>query len=166
MRWAHSLAMCIEQYPGQQARLLCGHAMVSIDTVVTQDRLGFVPKRLLNDRRMLTRVALVLMHDLAAIDSVLQHEIEGTAGERLAAVLIAICCRADLADDVMVVEFGFEQTDGFELSVAPEDMSDRLGLRLVDDKLAVFRVVTERRHAAHPKTPLLRGRDLVPDPLA
>jgi hypothetical protein len=39
-------------------------------------------------------------------------------------------------------------------------------LAVDDDELAVLRLITERRHAAHPHAFLLRGGDLVADALA
>ena len=55
-------------------------AMFALDSVPGEALLDRVPEPILNDRRMLARIALVLMHDAAAIDWVLQHQIEGTAG--------------------------------------------------------------------------------------
>ena len=57
-------------------------------------------------------------------------------------------------------------THRLELEIAPEDVDDGPSLVLVDDELAVFDVVAERRHAAHPHALLLGGGDLVADPLA
>ena len=45
-------------------------------------------------------------------------------------------------------------------------MPHRLGFAVDDDELAVANLVTERRHAAHPQSLLLRSRDLVADTLA
>jgi hypothetical protein len=51
-------------------------------------------------------------------------------------------------------------------AVATEDVTHHLRLGLVDDQLAVLRVIAERWLAAHPQALLLGGSDLVADPLA
>ena len=48
---------------------------------------------------MLTWIALALVDDFTPINSVLQHQVERTAGDRPAAVSAAIGGCADLADN-------------------------------------------------------------------
>ena len=86
------------------------------------------PRALVDDGLVLAGVALVLVDDLAAIDPVLQHQIESTARERLAAIGTAIRCLAGLADDPLRIQLLLEQPDRPQLAVAPEDVADRLGL--------------------------------------
>ena len=99
MAGAHPLALRIKQNAGQHARPIVGAAISPFDPVGAEDDLDLVPKALVNDGIVFAGVALVLVDGLAAIDPVLQHEIESTAGERLAAIGTAIRCRPGLADD-------------------------------------------------------------------
>ena len=48
-------------------------------------RLNRIPQRRIDDRRVLARMGLPLVNDLAEISAVLQYQIERTARERLAA---------------------------------------------------------------------------------
>jgi hypothetical protein len=68
-------------------------------------------------------------------------------------------------DDAAAIEFRLQVQDRAEGEVAVEDMPDRLGLRFVDHKLPVDGVVAERHRSAHPHALLLRGCDLVADPI-
>ena len=64
-----------------------------------KDGLNLIPERLVYDRRVLSRISISFVGDLAAIDAVLQHEIEGAAGELLAAIRSAVGQDALLAPD-------------------------------------------------------------------
>ena len=65
---------------------------------------------------------------------------------------------------------------GFQLVLQPPDRAEfgiaaineahDFRLAVDDDELAVLRLITERRHAAHPHPLLFRGGDLVADALA
>ena len=70
---AHPATAGIEQKSRQQAGLLACPSSGSVDTVIGQDSLDFVPKRFVDDRLMLARIALALVDDLTTIDPVLQH---------------------------------------------------------------------------------------------
>ena len=115
---------------------------------------------------MLAGIDVALVLDLAAIEVVLQDQIQDAARERPAAGETATGALALLAADASPVEFLLEERDGAELGIAPEDHAHRLGLGLVDDQLAVPDVVAERDVAAHPHALGLRRRDLVADALA
>src|SRR6266571_3895948 len=104
MRRTHPTALCIEQDPGQQAWLIAGRSIGSIDAVLGEDGLHIVPKRLVDDGLMLAWIALVLVDDFTAIHAVLQHQVERTAGERLAAIPAAVGGGPDLADNASAIE--------------------------------------------------------------
>ena len=70
--------------PANRLKLAGARAGVAIDPVCLQGGLHPVPQILINDRVVLAWIDLVLMHDLAAIDAVLQYEIERPPGNRLA----------------------------------------------------------------------------------
>ena len=126
---AHPAAVGIEQDPHQQAWLLACPSGGSVDAVLGQDGLDLVPERLVDDGLMLARIALALVDDLATIDPVLQHQVERTASQRLAAIATAIGCRPDLADDAGGIKVLLQFPDRLEFGVTPEDVSDRLGFR-------------------------------------
>src|SRR5205085_8932429 len=63
-------------------------------------------------------------------------------------------------------ELVLQQSDRAEFDIAAEDRADLFRLAVDDDEFIVLRLVTERRHAAHPHPFLFRGGDLVADALA
>src|SRR5215831_9897195 len=86
MRRAHPTAVRIEQNPGQQVWLIAGRSFGSIDAVLGEDCLHIVPQCLVDDGFMLAWIALALVDDFTPINSVLQHQVERTAGDWLAAM--------------------------------------------------------------------------------
>ena len=66
MRRAHAVAKTVEDQPSQQARLLRRASCPSVAGIGGQMRLGLVPQRLIDDRRMLAGIMPVLVDDLAA----------------------------------------------------------------------------------------------------
>jgi hypothetical protein len=77
----------------------------AIDPIFGEDRLNLVPQDLIDNWLMLCRVCIPLMRDLAAIDAVLQHQIEGPAGKLLAAKGSAIRQYPPLAPDLRGIKF-------------------------------------------------------------
>src|SRR6266481_4042329 len=104
MRRAHPTALRIEQNPGQQVWLIAGRPVAPLDAVLGQDGLHIVPKRFFDDGFMLAWIALALVDDFTPINPVLQHQVERTAGERLAAIPAAIGGRSDLTDNAGGIE--------------------------------------------------------------
>src|SRR6516165_8460778 len=166
MRRAHPTALRIEQNPGQQVWPMAGRPVGPLDAVLGEDGLHIVPKRFVDDGFMLAWIALALVDDFTPINPVLEHQVERTAGDRPAAIQAAIGGGADLADNAGAIEVLRQFPDRLEFDVTSEDVSDRLGLRGVDDELAVFDVVAERGLTAHPHALLLGGGDFVTDALA
>jgi hypothetical protein len=82
------------------------------------------------------RVGFALVNNVAPIVPVLQHQIEGAAGEMLAAGQPSAGSFTALAHDTQSVEFGLEQRDRAEFRIAPEDHAGGRGLRLTDDQFA------------------------------
>src|ERR1700732_90721 len=95
----HPIAVAIKQQAGEEAQLTMSRACVPLGGVAGKLRLNRIPQRLIDDRRVLTRMGLLLVDDLASIDSVLQHQIERTAGERVAAAQATRCAGPQLASD-------------------------------------------------------------------
>src|SRR5262252_259363 len=81
----HSVASAIKQYSGKQARLASSCAGVALGGIGGALRLNRIPQRRIDDRRVLARMGLPLVNDLAEISAVLQYQIERTAREWLAA---------------------------------------------------------------------------------
>src|SRR5436190_5913696 len=144
MAGAHPVALRIKQNAGQHAGPVVIAAISPLDAVGAEDDLDLVPKALVDDSLVFAGVALVLVDGLAAIDPVLQHEIERTAGERLAPVSTPVRCLAGLADDPLLIQVGLEQPDRPQFAVTPEALPDRLGLFRIDDELAVLDVISAR----------------------
>src|SRR5215471_8846721 len=114
---------------------------------------------------MLPGVVLLFMNDLAEIDPVLQHQVQSTAGKPISTPGSARRTQPGLAEDALGFQLFLQQADRAQLEVAPEYMTDGFGLGLVDEQFPVPGVISQGRIASHPHSLLLRGRDLVPDPL-
>jgi hypothetical protein len=65
------------------ARLPSFSALVALGGVAGKLRLDRIPQRPIDDRRVLARIGLSVVNDLAAIDPVLQYQVERAAGEWL-----------------------------------------------------------------------------------
>src|SRR6516164_694756 len=113
-------------------------------------RLNRIPKRLIDDRRVFARIGLALVKDLAAIDAVLQYQVERPAREWLAADAAIRSARPGSGYDPPDFEFLLQQPDRAEFGVAAEDRAYEFGLAVADDELAVLRPIPEWRHPAHP----------------
>jgi len=86
MRGRQSFATFVEGRSGEQAGILGVRSCSPIDTVLGENSLDLVPKGLVHDGLMLSGIRASFVGDLATIDAVLQHEIEGAAGQFLAAI--------------------------------------------------------------------------------
>src|SRR5712675_1833370 len=129
-------------------------------------RLNRIPQRLIDDRRVAARMRLLLVNDFTPIDAVLQHQIERAAREWLAAPQATRGARPQLALDAAGFQLVLQQPDRAEFGIAAKDEAHDFRLAVDDDELAVLRLITERRHPAHPHPLLFRGGDLVADALA
>src|ERR1700730_13818346 len=81
----HPIAVSIKQHAGEEARLAISRARVPLGGIAGKLSLNGIPQRLIDDRRVLARMRLLLVNDLAPINAVLQHQVERTAREWLAA---------------------------------------------------------------------------------
>src|SRR5438045_1519559 len=100
---------------------------------------------------MLPRIRVALMSNLAAVNAILEHEIKRSPGDWApAAVDGAVRPNPALAHDTVGRKLLLEITNRLECQVSLEDFGNDLGFILIDDQLAIFDVVSERRHAAHP----------------
>src|ERR1700738_3136751 len=100
----HPIAVAIKQQAGEEARLTMSCACVPLGGVAGQLCLNRIPPRLLDDRRALPRMGLLLVDDLASIDPVLQHQIERAAGEWFATSQATRCARPQPALDAAGVQ--------------------------------------------------------------
>src|SRR5258708_5004470 len=106
------------------------------------------------------------MGDLAAVNAVLQHQIESATVYRLTTIRNAVGPNPSFTPDPRTGKFIVQIANRFEHEIATVDIDDSTGLVFVDDELAVFHVVSERWHATHPHALLFRGGDLIPHTLA
>ncbi len=108
-----------------------------------QSLLYRVPERRVDDGVVLTRVAKALVHDLPAVDAVLQHRLKSAAGERPATGPTAMPVDPCLADNALAIQLPLERSRGAKIDVALVDRTNRLCLCLVHDELLVIDVVSE-----------------------
>ena len=79
------------------------------------------PELLVDDRRVFAGKCLVLVDDLAAIDRVLQHQIQRPARKPLAAVGAAVRRGAALADDAAGYQIIPQGAHRPKFEIAPKD---------------------------------------------
>src|SRR6516165_3294012 len=115
---------------------------------------------------MFAGMGLPVVNDLAAIDAVLQQEVERTAREQFATPQATRSARPRLAFDAPGFELLLQQPDRAEFGIAAKDRAHDFCLAVDDDELALVPPIAERRHAAHPHPLLFRSSDLVTDALA
>jgi hypothetical protein len=117
---------------------------------------NLVPDAAIDDRLMLAGVRRALVHGVTEIHPVIEHTIEIALVDELA-VLVQRAFLAQLRDQLLWRRTARE---------ASEDRADEVCLALIDNELAVFDVVAERRPTAHPHSLSPRGGELVADTLA
>src|SRR4029077_8964203 len=86
-----SLAGLVENQAGKEACLSGTRPDGAIHPVLSEGHLNLVPQSLVNNRLMLARIGITFMGNLAAIDTVLQHQVESSAGQFLTAEGRAVC---------------------------------------------------------------------------
>ena len=86
--------------------------------------------------------------------------------ERTAARRSARAIDADRKPKARSVQLLYETHDAPRFEISPKEGAHDLGMVLDDMQCPVRDPVAQRNHAAHPHPLLLRGGDLVPDPLA
>src|ERR1700738_2844684 len=115
---------------------------------------------------MLSGIGAALVRGLTDVNRVRQQSVDMSAQEGFAAALDAARRRAALRPEPQAVGLLLDPAHAAEFTIKGEDAAHGLGLRRVDNECALARVVAERRITAHPHPLLLRGGDLVADPLA
>src|SRR5262245_24796744 len=105
---------------------------------------------------MLPRIGVTLMGNLAAVDAILEHEIERAPGDwATTAVKRAVRPNPALAHDSLGRKLLLEVANRLEHQISLEDVDHDLSFIPVDDQLAIFDVVSQGRHPAHPHSLLL-----------
>src|SRR5204863_8447966 len=109
---------------------------VALGGVAAQWPLNRIPQRRIDDRRVFAGMGLALVNDLAAIEAVLQHQVERTARERLVADEAPRSARPRLAFDPSGFKLVLQQPNRTEFGVAAEDGVHDFRLAFGDDELA------------------------------
>ena len=107
----HPIAAGIDDQTGQQTRRLRAHRQCTLLPIGRKLVLDDLPKPRIEDGLVGARVGFALVNNVAPIDPVLQHQIEGAAGEMLAAGQPSAGSLTALAHETQPVEFGLEQRD-------------------------------------------------------
>src|SRR6266436_8972712 len=153
----HPIAVAIKQQAGEEAGWASFSAIVALGGVAGELGLDRIPERLIDDRLVFAKMGLFPVNDLAAIDAVLQHQVERAASEWFPTRDAARGARPQLALDAPGFQLVLQQPDRAEFGIAAKNETHDLRLAVDDDELAVLRLITERRHPAHPHPLLLRG---------
>src|ERR1700736_3604207 len=140
----HPIAVAIKQHAGEEAGWASFSAIVALGGVAGELGLDSIPERLIDDRLVFAKIGLFPVNDLAAIDAVLQHQVECTTGEWFPTRDAARGARPQLALDAPGFQLILHQPDRAEFGVAAKDEAHDFRLAVEDDELAVLRPVAER----------------------
>src|SRR6516162_7492200 len=161
---AHATAPVVEEFSLQQRATFRVFGL-ALDDIGLEQRLQAVKSLAVDDRLVLAFEPFAAVMDFTEIDPVLEEVGEGAISEGNAAIVFGDFRVTALGDDAALVEISHQAGKGFALQVPAKDGSDRLGLGLVDDKLLVPGIITQRDCPPGPFALLSGGGDLVPDPL-
>ncbi len=175
VRRGQSISGFITEFPGERCSgpgtelLGSGLSTPRARTGSLQFFLDPFPNRLAYDRLMLSIPDFGLVADLSDVDRVAQSRIDLAARECITALDPPGLETVQLGAQAQLIGATHDSIQAAEVLVEGEDRPHCFSFVCVDDEAADLgigmRIVSERRHAAHPKTLLLGGRDLVPDPL-
>ncbi len=131
--------------------------------VAPQQVLHLLPELLFDDGRVLARVDLALVADLAGIGDVGQEFVEVGPGERPAASGVPLAGLPALGPPTPPLEFLNHGHQALVLQVQPEDGPDARCFLVVDDQLGASGpgVIAQQRHAARPLAFPAGGGNLV-----
>ena len=101
-----SFAVLVKSQADEEAGVLCIRSRCPIDSVFSKNRLDLISEWLVDNCRMLSGIGIPFVRDLTAIDAVLEHEIEDTAGQFLAAIRGAVRQSPLLTPDSCTIKFG------------------------------------------------------------
>ena len=161
----HALPIRCKQQTCQQCRVF-GAMLARALLPPFDESVGGIPEFWRNDRLVLPRITLALVHHLAKVDAVAQH------GEQVLLVDRATrAMQAPLRDPgLRGLAFDGKLTDKLRrrtmLGISAEDAAHQLGFGGIDDQLSLDDVVAEWWHTAHPHAFSLARGNLVADTLA
>ena len=131
--------------------------------------LHVLPERLLDDRRMLPWIGLVLVPDPADVDRVGQEVMHLPAGEGRAAPDTSGAGDESLWPQPPTLRLVFDQPQIAKFGIEAEKRSHHLGFNQIDHQFPPLRigvtVIAEGHGTSHPEALRLRGSDLVADAL-
>src|ERR1700724_3591231 len=125
-----------------------------------------VPELLLDDGRLLPRERLVFVRDLAQVDPVLQHLVEGSAREHSSARSSSISADSLLAPNSLLLQMRAQLRHTALFQIGAKDLLHPFGFFGLDRQLPVPKLVAEGNDSPHPHALALRGSNLVTDALA
>src|SRR5947208_17167647 len=126
--WREALSPCIDQQTRQQARLGCFRPVPMVARVGCELVSNNGPARIVDQRRLLARVKLTLVHYLAGVNWVREQRVEMTAREGFAATLGAIRRCPAFRPKPETVGLLLDPAHAAELTIESEDAADGLGL--------------------------------------
>src|SRR6266849_10723263 len=124
-----------------------------------------VPRRALNQWRMLARVPHTPVLDLSYIKRVRQDFVDVTAGKGQTPDRSSARGRIGFGPELEAHELGLDPLNVFEFQKQIKDGSDGQGLGFIDGESPVLSVVADGYPASHPHSLLFGCGDLVADPL-
>src|SRR5229473_103118 len=165
MAGRHPVAAIVENSPPQNGgRVRDVH--MPFQGTFGQPGLDGVERGAVEDRLMLAGMNFATVGHVADVEAVLEEMRQRADAISPAPHRPAAREGADLRGDVAPTEFLRQGADRAAFEIEPEHGADRLGLLGHDDQLLADAGIAERDGAADPNALALRGRNLVPDPLA
>jgi hypothetical protein len=125
--------------------------------------LNTIPEILVDDGRMLAGKGLVLVRDLAEVDSVLEHGIECSTGKGVVTGGISGLAQSLFSSDVLLLQINLKPGDASFSEIGLKDILDPIGLLWIDNQVTIFEVIAQRNDSSHPHAFALRRGDLVAD---
>src|SRR6267378_3698873 len=117
----HPIAVAIKQHADEEVGWASFSAIVALGGVAGELGLDSIPERPIDDRLVFAKMGLFPVNDLAAIEAVLQHQVERTTGEWLPARDAARGARSQLAPDAPGLQFVLQRPDRAEFDVVAKN---------------------------------------------
>ena len=161
----HALPIRCKQQTCQQCRVF-GAMLARALLPPFDESVGGIPEFWRNDRLVLPRITLALVHHLAKVDAVAQHGEQVLLIDWATGAMQTTLCDPGLRGLALDGKFADKLRRRTMLGIAAEDAAHQLGLGGIDDQFALDDVVPEWWHTTHPHAFGLARGNLVADTLA
>src|ERR1700732_3740070 len=139
----HPIGVAIKKHADEEAGWASFSAIVALGGVAGELGLDGIPERLIDDRLVFAKMGLFVVNDLAAINAVLEHQVERATGEWLPARDAARGACPQFAPDAAGFQLVLQQPDRAEFGIAAKNEAHGFRLAVDDGELAVLRPIAQ-----------------------